>query len=480
MYCERVVRMALIYETPSEYYFRLHHIRSRFKDDVENVLIYMAEGISKLPKMEKRYFIDKLNDAIRSYPGNITKEKKTIDNWRTEISSLFGLVEFDSDSNEYYPGEMAKLLSSNQDLIEFFKYFLFYFQYPGGHIKPHETKNMIQKGIRFKPVKYILSVLKIGEEIVGKRFGINKAEATHCIFNDLRVTRDAIPPEEIVQLLTQNRKSKLDYNWTGDVIRYAGDILDYMLIANLLVQHGSMFYLNLKEQEAIEAFINSEISFKGYEPLYSDTDIPLENIKKLQADWFHFVNHELDPDLFTTDLFEYTEIDKNEYQRLFEEYIGDFYARIGTDGVKTKEIGDFGESLVHGHECMRLKLGDREELIHLVNKIPTYLCVGYDIQSVELDKLKRYIEVKTTVSRKRIHFHKITLTTNEWDAATTLKDRYFVYRLMISKDGNKLFIIQDPVGKYKSDVISMTPNNGAEITFNDNSGSMENLLIWKN
>jgi hypothetical protein len=37
----------------------------------------------------------------------------------------------------------------------------------------------------------------------------------------------------------------------------------------------------------------------------------------------------------------------------------------------------------------------------LINKIPTPLGVGYDIQSVELGKKKLSIEVKTTKSRKK-------------------------------------------------------------------------------
>ena len=37
------------------------------------------------------------------------------------------------------------------------------------------------------------------------------------------------------------------------------------------------------------------------------------------------------------------------------------------DQLTTKDIGDIGENLVHGHECMRIKLGGREDLslIHI-------------------------------------------------------------------------------------------------------------------
>ena len=118
--------MKHIYETPQEYFFRIHHIRPRFKNDVENVLFYMATEIAKLKPEEHEAFKQKLNTTIKLYPGNASKELKTINNWRTEISSLFGLTEYDGDISK--PGRMALLLSESQDLIEFFRYFLFYFQ----------------------------------------------------------------------------------------------------------------------------------------------------------------------------------------------------------------------------------------------------------------------------------------------------------------------------------------------------------------
>ena len=36
------------YQIPDEYFFRLHHVRPRFKGDIENVLIYIAEEISRV------------------------------------------------------------------------------------------------------------------------------------------------------------------------------------------------------------------------------------------------------------------------------------------------------------------------------------------------------------------------------------------------------------------------------------------------
>ena len=468
-----------MYKTPHQYYFRLHQVRPRFKSDIENVLLYVANEISKLGEQSLDDFNQNLFNAIRLYAGNATKTNKTIDNWRTEISALFGFIEEDNISKTAKTGIIAQKLADEQDLVQFFKYFLFYFQYPGGHIKSHKLKEVIDVGIKFKPTQYFLKVLSIGERYTKKRFHINKAEATHFIYNDLRVTRDNCDPIEVVERILQARENNKELNWKGDVIRYAGDILDYMVIADLLVNHANEYYINWGDRETITAFLESKLWFCSYDYLYG-TDFNINILKPIEDDWFKFVNKDLGKDLFKTDVLNYLGIEEDIYAILVENAIEDLEDEFDPNNVKnTKEIGDFGENLIVGHESMRIKQGGREDLIHLIKKIPTSFAVGYDIQSVELDRRKRYIEVKSTISNKSLNFNNFHLTPNEWDTADTLRDAYFVYRLMISKKERKLFIIKDPVGKYKNEEIRMTPRNGADIIFTENSGEWKELLIWK-
>lgn len=56
------------YKIPEEYYFRIHHVRPRFKGDIENVLIYMAEEITRVGERPTDEFIKKINEAIYRYP----------------------------------------------------------------------------------------------------------------------------------------------------------------------------------------------------------------------------------------------------------------------------------------------------------------------------------------------------------------------------------------------------------------------------
>ena len=116
-----------MYKVPADNYLRIHHCRPRFKSDVENVLLYMAQESVKIPDCSVEEYSAAFNNAIRLYPGNSGLAIKTINNWRTEISSLFGFYIEDKEINITKTGEVAKVLATQQDLIQFFKYFVFSF-----------------------------------------------------------------------------------------------------------------------------------------------------------------------------------------------------------------------------------------------------------------------------------------------------------------------------------------------------------------
>ena len=490
----------MTYQVPQEYYFRIHHCRSRFKGDVENVLIFMATEISKISDQYGSVDNKKLNAAIRHYPGNGNKTEKTINNWRTEISSLFGFFEY--KDGEKIAGELTKHLAQYQDMVEFFKLFLFKFQYPGAHIDVKEVMEQIEAGVRFKPAQYILSLLEHAEKITGKRQYITKAEACHCLFNDLRCTRDRESPDKVWARIMENRENQVEYDETGDVIRYAGDILDYMEIANLLVCYDhTRFYSNRKrEEKAVSSFVSSDLWFDKYDCLYdriaNDENLADEKtrrnyyseINQQYTAWFSFVNQkELNVD-FRTNLLSILSQGTEEYTKEKEEAIAKFYTSLQEKGIiRTKDTGDLGEDMVYIHECKRVSNIGRSDLLHIIKHIPTQYAVGYDIQSVESKAKpkykKRYIEVKTTLTRSAIkqanyRFH---LTPNEISTAETVRENYYVYRLIVSNNENKLFVIKNPIQLFEEGLLTMTDNNGADVSFdvkNTKVGSFEELLVW--
>jgi hypothetical protein len=470
-----------MYSVPTEYLVRIHHIRPRFKSNIENVLLYMASEICNIGREDTSEFSNKLREVIRLFPGNALRETKTLNNWRTEITSLLGLIEFNEDGT-CNPSRMSEILTEKQDLIEFFRFFCYKFQYPGGHLKPKKTLDFINQGVKFKPVKYILKVFLEGKKESEGRIGLTKGEVTHCMFNDLRVVRDNQDPSKTLKLIMRNRNNDIEYDCDGDVVRYAGDILDYMELANLVVlRPDGKYYVKTHEIEVINSFIEDENYFTPYDDLY-DSKITLEDIKNTQIEWFRYVNTNLNETLFESDILQVLD----DHDELIENQNSDFIDSVllsirrrqeGEETIKTKVIGDVGESIAILHEQIRLESIGRRDLSKKVRKIPEIYSVGYDIKSYEgIAELQKFIEVKTTISKNKININRFHMTPNEWGSADTSRDKYYIYRLMISSKDVTLFVIEDPVGKYKNDKLAMVPRNGVDITYSENSGCFEEVL----
>jgi hypothetical protein len=317
-----------------------------------------------------------------------------------------------------------------------------------------------------------------------EKFGLTKAEATHCIFNDLRVTRDSRSPKETAELILANRKNEIEYDSAGDVIRYAGDVLDYMELADLVkLRPNYQYYLNTVNLETIQAFINDGSYFAPYQPLYDKGDLSLADVVPTQDDWFHYVNNKLDSSIFEANILSIIEeAGETTEDREMSMFIKEVLLKVQTiregEEIKTKEVGDVGEAIVIEHEKTRMISLKREDLLHLIKKIPETFAVGYDISSFEgVGDIRRYIEVKTSISRGKLASQNFHMTPSEWSAANSLKKTYFIYRLMISSKDVTLFLIQDPVGQYKSDMLDMVLRDGADIRYSDKSGSWEKLLV---
>ena len=432
------------------------------------------------------------------FPGNIDMAEKTLHNWRTEIPALFGFYKEDKEANITETSKMAVFLHDNQDLTQFLRLFLFSFQFPGGHMKPQDLKDIIYHEIRFKPARTIIQVLMSGNKLLGetgstKEMSLSAEEATYCIFNDIRVTSGKVTPEQIAKNIIDNRNKKIKYynpndpktlsltgaaRSKGDMTRYAGDILDYMEIANLLEKHNGYYFMKGNEQVTLNTFANDVTWFSGYELFYKKNRIETKELSKIEPLWFEYVNNSMKPNLFKTDI--RSIIAQSEViDVVFDDRIKDI---VSSYDRTTKDIGNLGEAIVCGHEKMRLKINGYDEFIKLVQIVdsPTYH-PGFDIDSFEADGTEdhRYIEVKTTISKKRIQMYGFHMSPNEWRVASTIKEHYCVYRLMLSEKEKILFILRNPVALYKSDKIEAEPRDGMEITFSTEHFEPTQLLSWK-
>lgn len=486
------------YLVPTEYWHRIHFVRPRFKSNIENVLLYMANECCKIPRCSCQEYSDRYFNAIRMFPGNIGMADKTLHNWRTEIPALFGFYNEDKISDVTETSNMAKFLHEKQDLTQFLRLFLMSFQFPGGHMKPQDTRDIICLNIRFKPAQFIINVLLEGNKLLAKdgfekEMSISAEEATYCIFNDIRVTSGSISPKTVAQTILDNRKQKLKYynkkdkniqslrgepRSKGDVTRYAGDILDYMEIANLLNVNYGYYSLKENQSQAISAFNTDKTFFKGYEDFYGRNNYETSEISDIEPLWFDYVNKSMKPDLFKSDIRSILKPDE-EIDIVFDDRIKDV---VTSDTKTTKDIGNIGEALVCGHEKMRLKIKGYDNFIRLIQIVdsPSYH-PGFDIDSFEADGTEDhcYIEVKTTISKKKIQMYGFHMSPNEWRVASTIKEHYCVYRLMLSEQDKTLFILRNPVALYKTDMIDAEPRDGMEISFTEEQFKPTELLLWR-
>ena len=486
------------YQIPDKFWFRIHFVRPRFKSNIENVLLYMANECCRIPRCScseynKRYF-----NAIKMFPGNIGMTRKTLDNWRTEIPALFGFYKENKETDITETTQMAVFLHENQDLTQFLRLFLYLFQFPGGHMKAVDVKDIIYNNIKFKPARILIQVLLAGNSILSeqdssKEMSISAEEATYCIFNDIRVTSGTVSANEIAQTILNNRKNKLKYynpkdkkirsltgtpRTKGDVTRYAKDILDYMEIANLLIKTNGYYYLKGNEMVAIQNFRDDKTWFKGYDSLYGKKDIETVELTKIEQEWFEYVNNSMRPELFKTDV-KAMFCQKNIVDVVFDDRIKEV---VASDDRTMKDTGNLGEAMICGHEKMRLKINGYEDFVRLVQIVdsPSYH-PGFDIDSYEADgtEAHRYIEVKTTISKKKIQMFGFHMSPNEWRVAGTIKEHYCIYRLMLSEQDKILYILRNPVSLYKADQIEAEPRNGMEISFSTELFKPTELLTWK-
>lgn len=486
------------YQIPDNEWHRIHFVRPRFKSNIENVLLYMANECCRIPSCSCEEYSRRYFNAIRMFPGNVDMADKTLHNWRTEIPALFGFYTEDKEKGVTETSEMAKFLHDNQDLTQFMKLFLFSFQFPGGHLKPQDLKDIIRHNIRFKPARLIIQVLMEGNNILStedsdKNMTISAEEATYCIFNDIRVTSGRENPKNIAKTILENRGKHIKYynsndpkalsltgkaRSKGDMTRYAGDILDYMELANLLENHHGYYSLKGNELISLKTFAEDDSFFDGYEKFYGREDISTIELSAIEPLWFEYVNNSMKPDMFKTDIRSLMG-DKSDLDVIFEDRIKDV---VSSDSTTTKDIGNLGEAIICGHEKMRLKIKGYDDFVRLVQIVdsPTYH-PGFDIDSFEADGTEdhRYIEVKTTISKQRIHMYGFHMSTNEWRVAGTIKEHYCIYRLMLSEHEKTLFVLRDPVRLYKTDMIDADPRDGMEISFNSDLFEPTQLLAWK-
>lgn len=462
-----------MYKTPEEHFFRLHFERSRFNRRLEDMLLVLAGKIISMGMLEKEQFDELLDGIIReSAPGKLTE--KTIRNQRTEMIRLFGLVKY--VDGLVVPGNRLILLAQSQDTPRFFKSFCKQFQFPGGFLKPDKISAMAVAGVRFKPAKYILRLMKVAESKYGE-FGISASEVAHFIFNDKRVIVENEEPAKVIERVREIRNQGIKTDNTSDVIRYARDFLNYMVEANLMSEFKGIYMVNNGEKRAIHSLLKDNEFFDKYSSVIKkDGSWDKDEFKEVDLKWAEWFADEVEDKALETPTTALVRDDANypEQWKRIKDILEQKDSK--TRGGALKEIGDEGEKIVYEYE-KEFVAAARKDLKHLVMLVSGKTSLGYDIISVQASegRRKKYIEVKTTKKNYEPEAEiPFTISINEWSVAEQHGDDYFIYRVIITKQGVSIFAIQNPVLRNSEGSLMAEPI-GFKVVYSKKSGEYLNL-----
>lgn len=449
-----------MYDIKNQY--RCDIIRGKSQSTLEDMLPAYAKVINDVCPCPKKIFDEEFNQRLVKFLPITDREKKTLDNHRTEIAGkLFGMYSSNEDGNVYCSERTKKFLEDG-DIPAFFKDICFKMQFPNAMQKIQTVTERLNDKIHLRPYCFLIKTLEVAEK---EKISLDKKTIGFYILNSLDVLQGIATPEEVIYKILEDRHKGIYREIEGDgassfKYQHINEQLNYLELANLIWTDGKKdVHLNHKEQECIDLFAkdwNSELLFKIELSDVSSSDA----FKNLQYRWNdYFGRLSSVENSFTTklDALAITETVQNGY-RLYG---------------NTVELGDEGESFVFNFEKERVgKFNPR-----LTNKVILFgkqKGLGYDVQSVMAEKhpsideypeFAKYIEVKATrrVTAPNINdsewFDTVNITRNEYTAALNQKESYFIYRVFFTRNGVFMYTVNDLFKKKqdgKLDIIPLT------------------------
>ena len=410
--------------------YRCDFIRSRIINHLDNLLPVVANIVNKICPCSKPSFIQSFNAMSMPYlvALGLKPTQKTIDNLRTEIANkLFGLYYYDNYGIARATQRLSEFLRTN-DQPAFFKEICYKYQEPNGISRSDRVTKRVNDGICVYPVRYILAVLN---EAQNKGIDVSIREIGYYVLNAKDVLTMNASPMEVVKRIEADQsagiintiaKKNNSYEW-----QHIRALITYMMLANLILLKNKKNYgkdniviLNTVELPAIRIFI------RNYNSTPMDFDLkkyPRKTIaerRRFQFDW-------------------------DEYNGHLRPYYADFAtspAALGLSGASTAKkysassfIGKTGEQYVIDMEKERLSKINAAYASMVLDK-SAKKGTGYDIESIvgigQNPKDPLYIEVKSTIRKTPLpasYIETINITRNEWKAAYTLRNNYWIYRV---------------------------------------------------
>lgn len=437
--------------------YRCDFIRGKSISKMEDLLPIYTSILSDICPIAVDQFNEVFDNRlahILHYDPTDESQMKVVRNHRSEnVTKILGLV-YRYQGVTYLSERTKKYLNDN-DQPALFKSVCFQFQQPNGAQKGKTYKEKVNKEISIRPFHFIIKLLKIA---YNNDIRITKDELYYYVLNCLQTLQGLVSPEIVFERILSDRQNgivkqvHLEKNsaWTFQHMR---EQLDYLELANLIRIDRDTIYLNMRELETINIFID-ELDQPLRFPCIYDFDRP--NVyQTIENDWLLYMGQS---SRIKLNSFNTTPTSFDIPAEEFDLYGG---------GESTVELGDRGENFVMNYE-KRIVGSFNRRLINKVIYLGKTHGLGYDITSIEANRadnseekeMTRFIEVKTTA---RVHppspdfQDTINLTRNEWVAAGQQKEHFYLYRLFFTNSGTYLCIIKNPYKKNEDGLIYVTP-----------------------
>lgn len=436
---------------PEEQY-RCTIIRSKAQKDLDNLLPFYANFISRTCPCLKEVFDESFNKELsfilfNDIFDNLNEaNRKTIRNHITEIAGkLFGMHY--SDANYTYMSNSCAMLLETGDQPAFFKNICLNFQFPNATQKSKTIIDRTRNRIRLKPFHYIVSLLSQASKI---NICLSKQDIAYYVLNSLHVLQGKVMVSEVIDMIIKDRKNGIQRPrlMGSHDMQHISEQLNLLELANVIIQNPDSIALNLNEQKVIDVFIN-------------DLELPFFDI------YDYITENNVDETLFYDWGKYYGEVRYNkEVLATTLESINRSQPEIAPKVKQsTIALGDEGELLVFEMEKERVN-NYKKRMVNKVLLLGKIRGIGYDISSIEAEgedpDFARYIEVKSTtrVTEPVIdHLWRdsINLTAKEWVAAKQYRKYYNIYRVYFIPNKTIIYIINDPYSKYENGDMDVYP-----------------------
>ena len=426
--------------------YRCSIIRGKAQKDTENYIKAYAAIIDKHCPCDRATFITNFNADLSAMLGG-TPTQKTIKNHRTEIcGKLYGMYYEDSNGIIHEADRVTKYLLDS-DMPAFFKDICYSFQFPNGSQRMDTVKEKIANNLKIRPLSFVLKFLQLASK---QHVTITKKIIGYYVLNSLDVMQGKAEPKEVLNVVKRDSKKgmiqRISIPGKADsyVYQHINEQLNLLELANLIryvgPKNNKEIVLNPIEKNAIKIIADAYKTPPTFDMYIYDFKKSAER-KKMYLEWGLY------------------------YSRL-SPYAASFATSVAAlkwnhSTVKTKkvttsttDIGSEGEAIAMDYEKARVR-----KYNPLLEKEVEYRAktrgIGYDIKSVKAisgpgDNDEIHIEVKTSKSiypTTSTFSDSFNMTINEWKDADNTKDKYFIYRVYITKTDDYIYVIDNIADK---------------------------------